>query len=923
MGLKAFRGKPFEHTHENKIFDLLFDLLDSHCTATAQDWLLLGNFFVGSRELDALVIKPNAVIIIDFKDFTGALKFSESGPWLIQPTDGAPLLEVKGGASVNPLVQLRTNKKAVMDFLNRNLADLNGSCNWGHAAAVVVFHGAITLDRSTIPGSLKPWFYISDMLHVVRDLEAIVSREIHFSADNMNRLASFLGLASFVPAGGVDTRKLVGPGDNGAPQDIQLTHSQAQAIAAFSTWRKSGSGIFRLLGMASTGKRLLFPHLVNLMLHEGLDVVVLTPSARLSANYAHSSVGAVSIYTWLYELNPSSFELTKDGRKIAIHKVKKDLNLDGKIVVLVDAHLMSDEKHEVIDRLYGSGHLVSDFITVTKAQQRPFVVIGDSYQLTRGSLLRSLTTESAVNVMDLDVVTHVLSEQVLPQQEDALSALQAHLVSSIDRGRFNRLPRLCGHRLETLEKDSSLKWQPDIENVRAESVYLCATHEQTNRINGSVKTTILGHDSPTALGRGDRVDFHSRTPILDSGSDPLSSTTARWINAGNFGLIDEVYPDIEIHTISLRGRNKATVLRFQRAKCRVHGLGEVEFRYLVDFFERPTPEQTLDEHIAIQVLARAMVQPELDARKQSLPKKDDPAYKQAREEYDKFEHSMLQANGYFSAAQIRPAHALNLHRAQGRHWPCVWVSATRSASSQTPNNQDYFRWLYTASVCTDELLVIRQLPFLSPLANSTVSRSQTLQIGAFPFKYGLQYDKTRQPTESEAALAMPSGFSDIKLLPLLLELQERLHGSAWGLTAWREHVLQVALTCTSKQSDAHVQLRLHYDKSFSVTNVTYLDGSDTDRGAVNQLLLRPFRPLDTALAEAVEALVESLLKAGFTLIEGKETPYRAQLTFVADNEGIEVELNANKEGMISSLRIIRATSESVICTFEKVLKEHS
>lgn len=919
MGLKAFRGNPFEHTHENKAFDSLFDLLDAHCTATSQDWLLLGNFFVGSRELDALVIKPNAVIIIDFKDFSGALQFSENGPWLIQPPDSAHPTQVKGGSSVNPLVQLRNNKKAVMDFLSRNFAELKETCNWGHAAALVAFHGNISFDSGTIPGSIKPWFYISDFSHVVRDLEAIVSREIRLTADEMNRLASLLGLESFVPAGGIDTRKLAGPGSHGGQKGHQLTRSQAQALIAFSTWRKTNSGMFRLLGMASTGKRFLFPYLVDLLKQEGLDVVLLTPSARLSANYASPSVAAVSIYTWLYELVPSSFEKIND-RKVAIHRINPDINLDGKIPVLVDAHLMSDEEFDVIDRRYGSGRLVTDFLTLIKNHNQPFVVIGDPYQLTRGSSQRALTSPISINALGEDVVTHVLNEQVLAEPNDALNSLQAHLVGSIDTDRFNRLPRLTGRRLETLEKNSPRKWEPDIGNVVAESVYLCATHLQTSRVNGSVKTRILGHNSPTTLGCGDRVDFHSRTPILDEGYDPLSGGQVRWINAGEIGLIDEVYEEIESHLVPLRGRKEKIALRFQRAKCRVPRLGEVTFRYLVEFYESVEPEISVDQALALQVLSRDLAKPILIPRKNALPKKDAPEYKQAKLAYDKFEHSLFQSQGYVSAARIRPAHALTLHRAQGRQWPSVWISAARSASSETPNNQEYFRWLYTASVCADELLVIRQLPSLNPLTNGAISRSSTLQVGSFPIKKGLYYDKTRQPTEHEISLPMPAGFRDIKLLPLLLELMDRLNESAWELTSWREHVFQVALTVSSKQAGTHVQLKLHYDNSLSVSNVTYLEGSVADRTAISQLLVKPFKPADSALAEAVDALVEPLQNAGFTLVDGKETAYRAQLVFSAGDDGVELEVNANKEGMISSLRVIRATTQEVIEKLEQAIK---
>ena len=76
MALKAFRGRPFEHTHENRAFNDLFDALQLHCIATKQDWYLLGNFFVGSRELDAMVIKPNALNWLnDFGHLNRALRW--------------------------------------------------------------------------------------------------------------------------------------------------------------------------------------------------------------------------------------------------------------------------------------------------------------------------------------------------------------------------------------------------------------------------------------------------------------------------------------------------------------------------------------------------------------------------------------------------------------------------------------------------------------------------------------------------------------------------------------------------------------------------------------------------------------------------------------------------------------------------------
>lgn len=917
MALKAFRGRPFEHTHENRAFNDLFDLLAAHCAVSNQDWYLLGNFYVGSRELDAMVIKPNAVMILDFKAFSGKLQFSEEGPWLIEDEEKGCAIEVKGGASVNPLRQLRINKGALSDFLKRNFADLNSTCNWRHAAAVVAFQGPIQFDPHQLPGTLKPWFHISDMACIVRDLEAIVSREISLAPESMGRIVSQLGIDPFVPAGGLNFRQLTGRSISG-PDANRLTQQQRHVLSEFSAWLTSGSGVFRLAGMASTGKRFLFPRLVDALNESGSELLLLTPSTRISSTYHHASAEPISIYTWLYSLQPSRFE-TKDDRKVGVHEIRPDLQLDGKIPVLVDAHLLSNEEFEVGDRRYGSGRLINDFLSVIATHKTPFVVIGDPYQIPKGSLLRSLISGEMLEQLGLVVVSHLLTAQILDDEDDALSKLQAHLVDSLDKGRFNKLPRCSGQRLEVLGNAKSRTWAPDTSNVRAESILVCGTHEQVAKVNGAVKTQILGHTSPTKLGMGDRIDFHNRTPILMTEADELNQSAVRWIRSGEIGLVDCVEEAIETHVIELRGRKEKISLHFQRASCRVPGLGEVKFRYLVDYFEAERPDISSDQHLALQVLARQIAKPELELRKQQLPVKNDPLYKQARAEYDKVEYQILQTHGYLSAAQIRPAHALTVHRAQGRQWPSVWVNASRSASNEKPNNADYFRWLYTASVSAEEMLTIRQMPFLSAMSNSVVSRAHDVKIGSFALKRGLFYDASRQSTEQETSMPMPSGFSEMTLLPLLLELCERLDGSDWCLSDWREHSYQVVITLDCRKTESSIRVRLHYDKKLSITNVVYLDGSDAEQQAIQKFLIKSFRPQSEPLAEAVETLQELLAKDGLLVIEGSETSYRVQLTLAADNEGVEIQVDADKEGMISSIRIIKASSEKIAQKLETAL----
>lgn len=917
MALKAFRGRPFEHTHENRAFNDLFDALQQHCITTEQDWYLLGNFYVGSRELDAMVIKHNALIIIDFKEFSGALQFSEEGPWLISSAETGDIVTVKGGASVNPLRQLRLNKGALLDFLSRSLADLHPVCNWRHTAALVAFQGVVEFDRQQLPGSIKPWFHISDTRSLVRDLDAIVSREITLSSANIQHIVSKLGLELFVPAGMPTTRELGYPPARGNTT-TRLTSRQSELLHGFRNWLQSGAGVFRITGMASTGKRFLFPYLVDAMGEAGRELLLLTPSVRISSTYRHPLAQPTSIYTWLYTRQPKRFE-KQDDRKIGIHEIRDELFLDGRIPVLADAHLLSDEEFDVGDRRYGSGRLLHDFLSVIAKTKTPFVIIGDPYQMPRGSLQRSLVSGVMLEELGLAVDHCLLTEQIVMDKDDALEQMQAHLVDSLNKSCFNRLKCLSGKHLEILDAGHTRNWTPDVTNVRAESILICATHEQNSKLNAAVKSRVLGHASPIRLAAGDRIDFYNRTIILASGDEASIIEAARWISSGEIALVDSVDENIEIHFVELRGRKEAIRLRFQCASCRLPGLGEVRFRYLVDYFEADRPELCSDQYLAMQVLARQLAKPILQPLRDKLPDKKSPGYREARAEFDRLEYEILQSRGYLSAALIRPAHAMTLHRAQGRRWPSVWVNAARSASSTTPNNADYFRWLYTASVIADEQCIIRQLPVLTPLSNACVSRAHDLKVGPLPFRRGLFYDTIRQPTEQEASLSTPPGFNNVELLPLFLTLRERLSASDWNIADWSEHNYQVVMGLTNRQSTASVRLRLHYDKKFAVSNLVFVDGSQPEQDVIGNLLCQPFRPHSETLAQALDALQEQVTTQGFSLVEARESNYRLQLTLAFDDEVVEVQVACDKEGMIGSVRILKASSASVIKRLEDAL----
>ena len=105
MTFKAYRAAPFNHTHENHAFDYLHDLLEAHWVEQDEPLRLLGNFYVDGKEIDALVIKRNAIIVIDF------------------------IAEIAEGATMS-IVDLEGNQAVDTLFF----CDRQGFCEWSSAS---------------------------------------------------------------------------------------------------------------------------------------------------------------------------------------------------------------------------------------------------------------------------------------------------------------------------------------------------------------------------------------------------------------------------------------------------------------------------------------------------------------------------------------------------------------------------------------------------------------------------------------------------------------------------------------------------------------------------------------------------------------------------------------------------------------------
>lgn len=165
---------------------------------------LIGNVMFEDKELDAVLLKPDALFVIEMKDCGGLIHFSENTEWF------ADELEVSGGVHGNPYRQTRTNKFALLSFLQRNAHQILSQPNreqWWHINGVVLFGREIKF-RDQLSEVIADWFTIRDQRSIVNAISSMQTpqrvrnaatlRRAHLGLDavELSRIVGCLGLTA-------------------------------------------------------------------------------------------------------------------------------------------------------------------------------------------------------------------------------------------------------------------------------------------------------------------------------------------------------------------------------------------------------------------------------------------------------------------------------------------------------------------------------------------------------------------------------------------------------------------------------------------------------------------------------------------------------------------------------------------------------
>jgi hypothetical protein len=197
--LKVYKCKPFENTHENNMSNELIRLLEIQFKNSPTSVLL----FINYRNLDMLLIKSDAILILEMKDFGGnLLEIPKEGAWKIAD------IEVKGGAhGKNPYQQVAAAKWKLAEEFGK--LPLFSNIELKHINGVVVFNHSLEKSKEVKDAERAMcWFKVTDMDNIGKVIANITSSKIALSDDDLGNIPTCLKVESALQSVSADPKLL-------------------------------------------------------------------------------------------------------------------------------------------------------------------------------------------------------------------------------------------------------------------------------------------------------------------------------------------------------------------------------------------------------------------------------------------------------------------------------------------------------------------------------------------------------------------------------------------------------------------------------------------------------------------------------------------------------------------------------------------
>ncbi len=600
----------------------------------------------------------------------------------------------------------------------------------------------------------------------------------------------------------------------------------------------------------------------------GKKCVVLSPNSRLKVEDR-----SISIYSHLFitsiprknkkkfnqeegfELKPSKQQ--KSSNKSKLYSLRENQDAKNCIYLLDNAHLLSDTKFVTPDgKQYGSGILLDDFFEFAdfEGSERKAIFLVDPYQIQRNNKLLSECDEVfKLPLPDPDTLNSAQSKNM------------AHLAWAIEKQRFAVFDLAVDNNL-LVQNDNTLAAQQLVSAYQGDSSvwYLAETHFHTHRLTQWLRPKLLQKTDIKPLESGDWVEIYVWPH--EEKSNPIEDKVI--IYPGNLEIIKEAMKPEE-YSQGLKGR--AQPILFHLLNCTLTR-GESN-QILLEFLIAEKPELDADTSIAVR------------AWENQNNKEDEDIDDEEDEDVDDEDGSI---------AYIRYGYAATVHHAQGMWRNMVYINCSHSAGK---HSEGFFRWLYSALTVANSKTVLLNFTPIHPF-DQAIWKTQNVQT-EIPEKIRIGAGWTWQNDKES------DGLKDY-----LSQIASRFGYTFTQIASYPyQEVVQL------ENETESFSLRLAYNGKNQVT-AFYTNTMETywkDLSAISQACIE-FNQYSNNAQMLLLFLVKQLNPHNWLIVSAvRENDYRLNITFArACHERVSGEINFDKQGIVSSLRILACSQEHLV-----------
>jgi hypothetical protein len=187
MAIQFYLGDELDfEINEKKQYERVKQMLIDYFKEKKDMIYIIVDHIINGVQFDLIVIKKNAIIAIELKNYKGNIRVQENGPWIVEKDDG-DITEID--RNKNPYKQSRDQRYAIMNYITEIYPVFsNINQTFRNISAVVCFIGESKFDLDLFNSQQNIWFSVTCENELPKLIDELSSREFTLKSHTIKKI---------------------------------------------------------------------------------------------------------------------------------------------------------------------------------------------------------------------------------------------------------------------------------------------------------------------------------------------------------------------------------------------------------------------------------------------------------------------------------------------------------------------------------------------------------------------------------------------------------------------------------------------------------------------------------------------------------------------------------------------------------------